>query len=267
MRRSWVWLVIGGLILLSVGSAAAQSGTARVRLIHAAPDTPPMDVLLDGQVVQQNVAYATIGDYLDVPAGSHTVAAAPAGQGADAAVISQQISVDAGASYTVAVVGLENISAKQFTDDLAAPAAGQARVRVLHFSPDAPGADVEVIDGPTLAQNIAFGAASPYLDVAAGSYNLRLVANGNNTVIVQLPNTSFEAGQIYDVAAVGRLADLRVISASTAPVAAAAEQTAQAPPAAMPAAGAEDHGAALLALGLALLFAGLGLRWRTRDLA
>jgi LPXTG-motif cell wall-anchored protein len=252
------------VLAATAATAAAQSDGARVRLIHAAPDTPPMDILVDGKVVAPNVSYATISDYVAVPAGAHTVAARPAGQASADAVITQDVTVDAGNAYTVASVGLENVSAKLFTDDLTPPAAGKARVRVLHFSPDAPGADIEVINGPTLVQNLAFGAASDYLSVDAGSYNLRLVANGANTVIVQLPNTTLKAGTIYDVAAVGRLAAIQVVTGTFTPTAGTTAATPNATPqATMPATGVEDYQAPLIGLALAILAGGLLIRRRT----
>jgi LPXTG-motif cell wall-anchored protein len=257
-------LTLCGLWLLTLGlalPAAAQTGSARVRIIHAAPDTPPMDVFVGDQRVLSDVAYASISDYVDLPAGSQTLAVVPAGEDASAAVITEQLDLAAGQPYSVAVVGLADVEARVFEDDLSAPPAGQAKVRVLHFSPDAPGADVEVIDGPTLVQNLAFGEASPYLDVDATTYDLRLVTSGATTIIVQLPDTTFEADTIYDVAAVGRLANIQVVSATTTP---STQNEAAATPneAVMPSTGASSTQWALLVLGLIAVGGGFALQRR-----
>ena len=52
-------------------------------------------------------------------------------------------------------------------DDSTGPAAGEARVRVVHASPDAPAVDV-LVDGAEVLSDVPFRAASDYLDVAAG---------------------------------------------------------------------------------------------------
>lgn len=261
MTRRFVllcWLALATLAW-SLPAAAQTAGTARVRVIHASPDTPPMDLFVDNQPVLRDVAFAAIGDYQDWPAGSHTIAVAPAGQGIEAAVASERLDLEAGTAYSLAVVLLNNRNFVQLTDDLTAPPAGKARVRVLHFSPDAPGADVEVINGPKLAQNVAFGTASPYQTVDATSYDLRLVTSGNNTVIVQLPATTLSAGTIYDAVAIGRLAAIQVELASFTPSANAAAQSA---PQLMPNAGATTNTNALLVLGLLAMLAGFVLRRR-----
>lgn len=220
MKRSSIGLAMVALLLTLAAApqaASAQGGTARVRVIHAAPDTPAVDVFVDGQVALQNIAFPVISAYLDVPAGPHTVAIAPAGSDVSSALLETEVTVEGGKSYTLAAIGLNDVSAKLFSDDVSPVAEGKARVRFIHTSPDAPGADVEVINGPQLFSGVGFGEASPYQDVDAGSYNLRAVVAGANTVIVQLPNTTLQAGTIYDVFAVGRLANIQVAIATAQP--------------------------------------------------
>lgn len=259
LKRSF-WLVLGAALLIVAGlprNAAAQSGSARVRVVHAAPDTPAVDIFLDGKVIWQNVGFTAISDYMAVPAGAHKLALAPTGKDASAAILTADASFAAGTPYTVAAIGLANVSAKVFTDDLAAPPSGKARVRVIHFSPDAPGADIQVIGGPTLVQNLAFGEASKYLTVDAGTYNLRLVSTGANKVIVQLPNTTVAAGKVYDVMAMGRLADIQVKVATFTPP--AQSSPAPAPPV-MSNTGTSSEDLYLALFGLLIITTGLIVR-------
>lgn len=264
MTRRFVYLCWMVLVALawSIPVAAQQSATARVRIIHASPDMPPVDVFVDNEPVLRNVAFAAISEYQNLPAGSHTIAVAPAGQGIGAAAASERLDFQAGTTYSVAAVLLNNRNFVQFTDDLSAPPEGKARVRVLHFSPDAPGADVEVVNGPTLVQNVAFGTASAYLTVDAAAYDLRLVTAGNNTVIVQLPNTTLSAGTIYDVMAIGRLAAIQVEVAASTPAAGSSADSDASPQSLMPNTGITTDANLLLMLGLLALLSGLILRRR-----
>ena len=278
--RGYVLLVLGALV--SFGNVQAQATTARVRIIHASQDTPPVDVLLDGQQVLANVPFPSISDYLDVPAGQHQVAVVPPGGDASAALLTTTATFEAGKAYSVAAVGQQDVAVEVYTDDLSAPPAGKAHVRLIHLSPDAPGANVEVVNGPILATDLAFTEATGYQAVDAGTYNLRLVATGQNTVIVQLPNTTIEAGKIYTIAATGRLANIQVVTNAVTPVAAdQSQQTpAQAAPpqtgtadqsqqtqaqAALPQAGiAAEHGFILLLVALLAIVGGHVLRRRAR---
>ncbi len=266
----WRWLWLHGYVLLmlgvlaSFGNVQAQSNPARVRIIHAAQEMPPVDILLDGQRVLANVPFPAISDYLDVPAGQHKVAVVPAGQDASAALLATTASFEAGKAYSVAAVGQQDVAVEVYTDDLSAPPAGKAHIRLIHLSPDAPGANVEVVNGPTLATDLAFTEATAYQAVDAGTYNLRLVATGQNTVIVQLPNTTFEAGKIYTIAATGRLANIQVITNAVTPVAANQSQPNQGQ-AALPQAGVDTkHGLVLLLVGLLAVVCGQVLRRQAR---
>ncbi|MDP9314103.1 MAG: DUF4397 domain-containing protein [Chloroflexota bacterium] len=260
--RGYVLLVLG--VLASFGNVQAQSNTARVRIIHASQDMPPVDILLDGQRVLANVPFPFISDYLDVPAGQRQVAVVPAGQDASAALLTSAATFEAGKAYSVAAVGQKNVAVEVYTDDLSPPPAEKAHVRLIHLSPDAPGANVEIVNGPTLATDLAFTEATAYQAVDAGTYNLRLVATGQNTVIVQLPNTTLEAGKIYTVAATGRLANIQVVTNAVTPVAANQSQQRQGQ-AALPQAGVDtEHTLILLLVGLLAIVCGQVLRRQAR---
>ncbi len=183
-------------------------------------------------------------------------------------MITTDVSLEADTAYTVAAVGLENTAAQVFADDLSAPPSGKVGVRVIHLSPDAPSANVEVVDGPTLVEHLGFLEASNYLTVDAGTYNLRVVANSDNAAFIQLPNTEFKTSMIYDVIAHGRLSTIKVAVGTFTP--SAQQQTdAEASPRAVPAqAVLSDTGTSaweplgLVGLGLLSLIGGYMLRRR-----
>lgn len=242
-------------VVLPVG---AQSNMAMVRVIHASPDAPAVDVFVDGNAVLTNVAFPAISNYLELPAGPHSVAVAPAGQGEAAAVIKANPTLQAGSAYTIAAVGqVANIQAQIYNDNLAAPAAGKAHVRVIHASPDAPAVDVKVAGGPTLISGLAFPSASDYLPVDATSYNLQVTPAGGSAVVIDLPNTALQAGTIYDVVAVGQLANIRAEVATYTPASSAAA------PHSLPNTGANDTLYMTLGMAALLLLVG-GMALRTR---
>jgi Domain of unknown function (DUF4397) len=259
-------LPLAGLLLLLslalVPAAFAQSATAKVRVVHASPDAPAVDVWVDGSKVLSDVTFFTASGYLDLPAGAHRFQVTPAGAGADKAVIDANATLDGGNAYTVMAAGqLANIKPVILMDNLAAPAAGKAHVRVVHASPDAPAVDVKVQGGPTLISNLAFPNASQYLPVDAGTYNLAVTPAGSATVALDLSGTPLQAGKIYDIFAVGLLngqPKLRVEVTTPPPMTGAM-------PVGMPSTGGETLPLQLLALaGAALLLTGGGLALQRR---
>jgi LPXTG-motif cell wall-anchored protein len=254
--KSWILFLLGALLALTIAPAAfAQAGTAKVRVVHASPDAPAVDVIVNGNKVLTNVPFFAASAYLDLPAGSYDIQVVPAGATSPVVIDAKGVRIEAGKAYTIAATGkLAEIKPTILTDDLSAPAAGKAHVRVIHFSPDAPAVDIKVAGGPTLISNLPFSQASNYLPVDAGSYDLQVTPAGATTVVLDLKGVRLEAGKIYDVFAVGELAKIKVETAVTTPPAA---------PAALPRTGGESS-IALIALVAATTLIGAGLVLRRR---
>ncbi len=253
--KSWILFLLGALLALVVAPAAfAQSGTAKVRVVHASPDAPAVDVIVNGNRALTNVPFFAASAYLDLPAGSYDIQVVPAGATSPVVIDAKGVRIEAGKAYTIAATGkLADIKPTILMDDLTAPAAGKAHVRVIHFSPDAPAVDIKVAGGTNLISNLTFQNASNYLPVDAGSYDLQVTPAGGNAVVLDLRGTRLEAGKIYDVFAVGELANIKVEVAVTTPAA----------PAALPRTGGETSIAMwALVVAAALIGAGLVLRRR-----
>lgn len=205
--RAILLAVVGALALMfSVAPlAGAQGANAMVRVVHASPDAPAVDVYVGGNRALSNVPFGAVSDYLSVPAGSAAIKVLPAGAPAgDRGVIEATVNLQAGTAYTVAAAGrLADIRPVVITDNLSAPASGQAKVRLVHLSPDAPAVDVAVANGPVLIRNIAFPNAADYVQAAAGTYNLQVRVAGQNAVALSVPDVTLEAGNTYTAFALG----------------------------------------------------------------
>lgn len=201
-------VVMFGLAVGSAGRVAAQSDEANVRVIHASPDAPAVDIWVNGSVAIEGLEFGDATDWIALPAGSYDVAVAPAGADAADAVIEATLDLEGGVNYNVAAVGfLADISATVFTTDTADLAEGQARVQVVHASPDAPAVDIAVAGGPVLVADLSFPNASGSLDVDSGTYDLEVRPAGTEDVALDLPGVALDAGTVYDILAIGTLAD------------------------------------------------------------
>lgn len=204
---------------LSTQTAAAQAANAQVRVAHMSPDAPAVDIYVDGNKALTNVPFKTVSDYLPLPAGDHRFEVRPTGAAAtDKAVIDAKATVEAGKAYTVAAINeVAKIAPLVLVDDVAAPAAGKTKVRVVHASPDAPAVDIAVKGGPVLINNLAFGKASDTLSVDATSYDLEVRPTGTTTAALSLNGTKLDAGKIYTIFAAGKLANLGVVPVAYTP--------------------------------------------------
>jgi len=181
---------------------SAPAGQGLVKVVHASPDAPAVDLLVDNALVRSNLAFAASTGYLPVNEGTRNVKINVTGT--STTVIDAGLPVSADGAYTVfAVDSVANISAVVLTDDLTAPAAGNAHVRFVHLSPNAPAVDVGVTGGGVVFANRSFKQSTPFSPLPAGTYNLEVRLAGTGTVVLPLPGVTLEAGKIYTVFAKG----------------------------------------------------------------
>lgn len=185
-----------------------EEGDAAINVLHLSPDAPAVDVMLNGEVALENVAFGDFSGWVAVPAGEHQVQVVPTGEMADAAVIDAMVEVEAGAAYHIAATGMvAEIAPAIFQADLSMLEDDNARIRVIHTSPDAPAVDIAVTGGDVLIENLEFPNASDYLEVPAAAYDLEVRPTGTMDVALELPGVELEAGMVYDVFAIGLLED------------------------------------------------------------
>lgn len=186
----------------------APVANAQLRVVHASPDAPAVDVLVDGAAALTNVPFKAASSYLPVPSGARNLKVRATGT--STVVIDQNATVNGGSAYTVIATGrVASIAPLVLEDDLASPAAGNVRLRLVHASPTAGNVDIYVTSptgdiasaSPTLS-NVPFRGASAYLEVRAGSYRVRVVPAGTKTVALDVNNVALTAGQIRTAVAV-----------------------------------------------------------------
>lgn len=201
--------IVGLALLAALALAApafAQGGEdAQVRVAHLSPDAPNVDVYVNGEPVLTDVPYTTVSSYLSLPAGTQQVTVYAAGD-TSSPVIDAPVELAAGGAYTVAAVGLVtdgSIKAQVYQDDLRAPSAGNAKLRVIHASPDAGPVDVVPRGGEPLATDLAFPDDTPYAEVPAGTYTLDVNAAGTNQTVLTVPDAALASGGVYSAFAVG----------------------------------------------------------------
>jgi hypothetical protein len=202
MKKLFTTFATLALVLGLVTTAFAQTGKARVRVVHASPDAPAVDVLVNNGAAFTNAPFKGITDYASLDPATYNVKVVPTGA-TTPVVIEADLALEA-KDYTVVAVGLlASIEPLVLVDNNSAPAAGKAHVRFVHASPDAPAVDIAVKDGPTLFSNIAFKEIGDYLPVDAGTYDLEVRLAGTNTVALAVPGVSLADGTVYTVFAMG----------------------------------------------------------------
>ena len=84
-------------LLLLLGTQplpASAASPSFIRLVNASPDVGIVAVFVDGAKLLENVQFATVTDYLQLPLGSHKVEAALIGTGGSTATAGSDAQAD-----------------------------------------------------------------------------------------------------------------------------------------------------------------------------
>jgi Domain of unknown function (DUF4397) len=194
-------------------SSAEAASTSRVRVAHLSPDTPNVDVYVNGGKTLSNVPFKAVSDYLTVPSGAYRFEVRVAGSPATSpAALDIRARLAPHKDYTVAAINfLAKLQGKVYVDDNSAPVVGYAKVRVLHASPDAPAVDIAV-NNEILFGHVEFSNLTETLAVPVGTYDGELRVAGTNIVALALKGVTLESGKVYTFIAADAVAKLSAIT-------------------------------------------------------
>ncbi len=209
-----------GLLALVSASTVAQAG---VRVIHASPNTSPVDVyvneLPDGTPAIGGLQFTQATGYVPLSTGNYDFRVTLAGQNG-VALSATGVQIEGNVDYTVAAIGFTaTIAPLLLVDNNSAPAAGKAKVRFVHAAPDVPQVDIGInsngSNAGTLFATTTFGNAADegYIEVDAGTYNLGVFLSSNGGLALPVNGVNLVAGQVYSVFALGSLAQGNVQAA------------------------------------------------------
>lgn len=191
---------------------------ANVRIVHASPDAPAVDVIVDGAVVASNLTFGQTTDALAISPNEHRIQVVPAGSGADSAVIDTEFDPEGGKTYIIAAAGfLNEIEAKIWDVDQGDLDSGTSRLRMIDLSPEDANVDLYVTGGDQLFGDLEFGEASDYTDLDAGTYDLEVRPHDQDTASLNLAGFQVEEGNAYDLLLIGQTGDqtLSVLTLTT----------------------------------------------------
>jgi len=205
--------VVTSLVILVSSSGIIGCGDgknspeARIRILHASPDAPNVDVLVDGGRVLEDAPYTADSGFLPVDAGRRHIAVNAAGT--DTAVIDAAVDLIQDTDYLIVAAGkVADIAPIVATVERSEIPAASARIRVLHAAASASPVDVYVTaSGDSIASaqpvlsGVPFRAISDYLTVPVGSYDIRVTLAGTKTVAIEALGFPVDAGLRATVAA------------------------------------------------------------------
>lgn len=185
---------------------------AMVRVFHASPDAPAVNLWVDGSVAIENLDYAQSTGYLTVPEGEHEIAVEGIIPGGNAVVIGPaDIDFMGNTDYDVIAVGaVANIEPLIISDTGSLSDNTMVRVRVAHLAAAAPEVKVFVtapddeLSGATPLGMFEFKETLGPVEVAAGNYRIRVTLM-NDTVVYDSGTVALAAGKDLLIGAIANV--------------------------------------------------------------
>jgi hypothetical protein len=221
-------------LVLQQPDTAVPAGAVRLRVVHAAPMAPQVDVYATAPGADL-AATAPVGSFafggdlgpVEVPAGDYQLRVTLAGDASTVVFDSGTLTLGDGGNLLVVAVentatGASPISLVVQDGSGAAEifdAATTADLRVVHASPDAPAVDIVVNDdfANPLVSGLALPEFTAFVGVPPAIYNVKVTDTATQGVVPIDADLTLEAGVRYTVLAVGELAAIEPLIATDDP--------------------------------------------------
>ena len=184
--------------------------TPTLRALHASPDAPPVNIVVDGAEVLSGVDYAVGSGFLGVGQAANvtetgadvSVVVNAITPGGEVEAINADLPLEFGTETTVIATGtVANdglpLPVIAVTNPIGEPIAdGSFRAQVVHGAPSAPPVDVYVttldapLDTPINALPLEFGQSTMQLERPEGNYQIRVAVPGTPPTVV------YDSGEI-----------------------------------------------------------------------
>lgn len=176
---------------------------AYVSLYHASPNASGLNIIVDNrQINSYPFSYSQNTGYRRFYTGARDLKFTP--YNANNSVVDTTTTFEPGRAYSVFITGsYPSIEALILEDNSDQPAAGSAKLRIVHLSPDAPALDIFAqSDEAALVEAQDYKSASEFLEVDAGLYDFDVKDQEGNTLL-NVDDISISSGIYYTLVVKG----------------------------------------------------------------
>ncbi|QIZ76147.1 DUF4397 domain-containing protein [Ferrimonas lipolytica] len=179
---------------------------SELRVVHASPDAPAVNVLANGATVLTDVPYTAFSDYLNVPQGDYTVQVEPTAA-VGTYVIDADVTLTKDVAYTVLAINNVADIAPLVVTDMRRSIATEAGLRLLHASPSAGnvdiyvGVDADISDESPAFTDVAIGQETGRVALNPGDYYVTVTPTGTQSAAIGPLLLSLAAGDVVTAVA------------------------------------------------------------------
>ena len=178
-----------------------------VRILHAVPKAPNVDVYLNGSLLTSNLAFGKISKYTVLSPGEYEFQLFKAGTYGKP-LLTQTVQLIANANYTVSIVTLANaLYLFRLKDDNVPVTKSQAFLRFINLSSNAPLLSLALPNGVTLFNEAEYLETTGYYQLSSGIYNFEVLLGSSQITTKYIKNITLDGGVFYTIYIIGLFND------------------------------------------------------------
>jgi hypothetical protein len=178
-------------------------GIAHIRLLHASPNTPAVDIYANDKRLVANLSYRSFTEYITTPSGNYNIKVFHPGTRVNP-LINTTIVLPPNSFFTLAVVGTSpGISIYPIPEPPITRTPGRACVRFVHLAPDAPAVDVTHTNGEKIFSNVPYKGFTGYKCLPSGNHSLDIRVAGTSDIALSNPNITLLPNRFYTIFLIG----------------------------------------------------------------
>ena len=178
-----------------------------LRILHAVPNAPNVDVYLNGSLITSNLAFGKISKYSQLSSGEYEFQLFKAGTYVKP-LLSQNIQLIANANYTVSIVTLSNnLYLFRLKDDNVPINKSKSFLRFINLSSNAPLLSLALPNGVTLFNEAEYLETTGYYQLSPGIYNFKVLLGSSQITTKYIKNITLDGGNFYTIYIIGLFND------------------------------------------------------------
>ena len=176
--------------------------SGKIRLMHAVPDAPNVDVYSNGKLIYSNLGFGSITDYLNLPAENYRIQLYKTGT-KSRPLITEAFKVEPNGVYTIAVTYENNeISFFVLDDTHSVSNPLLSSVRFINLSPDSPLLSLRLPDNTVLFNETSYLETNDYYPMSPGIYNF-IVISADGAFEKYISNVRLRKSQFITIYIIG----------------------------------------------------------------
>ncbi len=184
-----------------------KNQTSLVRVFHASPQAPPVDIYINESLAFSNLQYKQFSNYTSLGVGDYRIDVFQAGD-TTKPIISGALNIEDGKMLTVAAIGdLNDLGLLLIDDDVTKETSDNyGSFRIVNLSPNSKSIDV-LVNGKSVVMDLEYKQNTSYIDARPNRYNIDVTQTIEKVLLLSF-SALIKSNRIYTIYILGDIPNI-----------------------------------------------------------